>query len=220
MYGVRVAHGRARLVDERSPVAEDAPRPLLVLAHRQVVAERVALEGRTRDRGVDVREEGRLERELGSRIEALHARLGPVEEVQEEALGRPGVRVGELAAVRSRHVRPRTCRRHEPREPVGVVRNRVLGRKDDRLASRELDAEVARAAVPELLGRDLVHDRAGGTGSFGAAVRRARVDDHDLDLLLDLLRGDPGQAAREVGAAVLDRDDDRDHRGVAARTNW
>ena len=119
--------------------------------------------------------------------------------------------MGELAAVRSRDVRPRACRRHEPREPVRVVRDRVLGREDDRLAPRELDAEVARAAVAELLGRDLVHDRAGGTRSLGAPVRRARVDDDHLDVLVDLLRGDPVQAAREVGAAVLDRDDDRDH---------
>ena len=55
---------------------------------------------------------------------------------------------------------------------------------------------------------DLVHHRAAFTRPLGASVRVARVDDHDLDLLLHLLRGDAGKAAREVGTAVLDGDDD------------
>ena len=152
--------------------------------------------------------------------EALHAGLRPVEEVEEEAFGWPGVRVGELAAVRAGDVRSRVRCSRKPREPTVVVRDCVLRREDDGLASCEAHAQVPRAAVTEFLGRDLVDDRAGGTGALRAAVGGARVDDHDLDLLLDLLRGDPGKAAHEVRAAVLDRDDDRDHRGVAARTNW
>ena len=126
----------------------------------------------------------------------------------------------ELAAVGTGDVRARARGCDEPREPARVVRDRVLRGEHDRVAARELDAQIPRAAVAELLGRDLVHDRPGGTRALGAAVRRARVDDHDLDLLLDPLRGDAREAAREVGAAVLDRDDDGDHRGVAARTNW
>ena len=43
-----------------------------------------------------------------------------------------------------------------------------------------------------------------------ASVPRARVDDDDLDLLVDPLSRDGLEAANEVGAAVLDRDDDRD----------
>ncbi len=49
---------------------------------------------------------------------------------------------------------------------------------------------------------------------------RAGVDDDDLDLLVDPLSRDRVQAAHEVGAAVLDRDDDRDHVGSAETTNW
>ena len=53
-----------------------------------------------------------------------------------------------------------------------------------------------------------------------AAVARPGVDDDDLDLVVDVLRRDRVEAADEIGAAVLDRDDDRDHAGVAAATNW
>ena len=88
-----VSHGGAGLVDERVSRPEDAPRPLLILAHRQVVSEREALEERARDRRVDVREERDLERELVAGVEALDTRLRPVEEVQEEPLRRAGVLV-------------------------------------------------------------------------------------------------------------------------------
>ena len=74
--------------------------------------------------------------------------------------------------------------------------------------------------VPELVRRDLVDDGARGARDVGAAVRGARVDDDDFDLLVDLLGRDPVEAADEIVPAVLDGDDDRDHRGVAARMNW
>ena len=48
---------------------------------------------------------------------------------------------------------------------------------------------------------------------------RPRVDDDDLDLLVDLLTQDRLQAAHEVDPSVLDWDDDRDHAGVTAATN-
>ena len=118
--------------------------------------------------------------------------------------------MSELAAVRARDVRARARGRRESREPAVVVRDRVLRREDDCIAARELHTQVPRAAVAELLRRDLVHDRAAFTRPLGAPVRGARVDDHDLDLLLHLLRGDAGKAAREVGTAVPDGDDDRD----------
>ena len=85
---------------------------------------------------------------------------------------------------------------------------------------RELRAEVARASVAELGRRDLVHARAASPRGLGAAVARAGVDDDDLDLVVDDLARDRVEAANEVGAAVLDRDDDRDHAGSAATTNW
>ena len=53
-----------------------------------------------------------------------------------------------------------------------------------------------------------------------APVLRARVDDDDLDLVVDLLARDRLQAAHEVEPAVLDGDDDGDHAGAAATTNW
>ena len=56
--------------------------------------------------------------------------------------------------------------------------------------------------------------------TVGAPVPRARVDDHDLDRLVDRLAGDPVEAADEIGPAVLDGDDDGDHRGAATSRNW
>ena len=158
--------------------------------------------------------------ELGPRLEPLDARLRPVHELEEEALGRPRVVMSELAAVRACDVLARARRSHESPEPAVVVRDRVLRGEDDHLAARELDAQVPRAAVAELLRCDLVHDRAVFTRLLGAAVGGARVHDNHLDLLLDLLGGDAGEATREIGTAVLDGNDDRDHAGVAARTNW
>ncbi len=86
----------------------------------------------------------------------------------------------------------------------------------------QLRAEIARAAVAELLRGDLVDAGAEPARALHAAVGRAGVDDDDLDLFLHLLARDRLQAADEVEASVLDRDDDRDHvrTGVAATTNW
>ena len=84
--------------------------------------------------------------------------LGPVEEVEEEPLGRSCVGVRELAAVRAGDVVRAAGRGGEPREPVLVVGDGVLRREDDEVARREPDPEVARAPVAELLGRDLVDD--------------------------------------------------------------
>ena len=74
--------------------------------------------------------------------------------------------------------------------------------------------------MTELRGRDLVHTRTPRTRELGTAVARARVDDDDLDLVLDQLAADRVEAADEIGTAVLDRDDDGDHAGSAATTNW
>ena len=74
--------------------------------------------------------------------------------------------------------------------------------------------------MAELGGRDLVDASPVTSREVGAAVTRAGVHDDDLDLSLDHLAVDRIEAAGEVGAAVLDRDDDGDHAGVAATTNW
>ena len=92
-------------------------------------------------------------------LEALHSRLGAVEEVEEVALGRAWRLVRQLPAVDARdRVVPE--RRGEMREPRVVGRVRVLAREDERLAARELRTEVARAAVVELARRDGVDARA------------------------------------------------------------
>jgi hypothetical protein len=64
-----------------------------------------------------------------------------------------------------------------------------------------------------------VYARAKTTSPCGTAVSRARVHDEYLDVLFDALVPDCVEAAHEIGAAVLDRDQHRDHRGVAATTN-
>ena len=113
-------------------------------------------------------------------------------------------------------------RRDERREPAFVRGVRILAREDERLASCELCAKVARAPVVEVLGRDLVHAGPEPAGLLRAAVGRARVDHDDLDLLVHGLARDRLEAADEVAAAVLHGDDDGDHAGagVAATTNW
>ena len=126
----------------------------------------------------------------------------------------------QLPAVRPGDVGRAPGGRRESREPGVVGRDGVLRGEDDELSRGEPDAEVPRAAVPELAGGDLVDDRAGRARPVGAVVIGARVDDDDLDGLVDRLQGDSGKTAGEVVAAVLDRDDDRDHFGVAARRNW
>ena len=89
--------------------------------------------------GVDVREQGRLERQLVGGVEALDARLGAVEEVEEEPLGRVRIGVRELTAVRAGEVVRAARGRDEPREPVLVVRDRVLRGEDDELARRGVE---------------------------------------------------------------------------------
>jgi hypothetical protein len=104
-----MAHRRPGLVDEREALAEDTPRPLLILAHGQIVAEWKPLENVPGDRRVDVREERRLEGELVAGGEPLDARLRPVQEVEEEALRRAGVLVRELTPVGTGDVRAGAC---------------------------------------------------------------------------------------------------------------
>ena len=94
-----------------------------------------------------------------SPLEPLSARLRPVEEVEEVALGRSGVVVRKLAAVRAGDPLGPGESADERGEPRLVGRERVLAREDEDLALRELGAEVARASVTELRGRDLVHAR-------------------------------------------------------------
>ena len=87
-------------------------------------------------------------------------------------------------------------------EPEIVRGVRVLAREDEYVAGSELGAEIPRPAVVELARRDLVHARAESAGTLDAAVDRTRIDDDDLDLLIDLLHSDRLEAADEVGAAV------------------
>ncbi len=101
-----------------------------------------------------------------------------------------------------------------------VRRDRVLAREDEGLALSDLRAEVSRASVAELGCGDLVNTCAASASRIGAAVARAGIHDDDLDLLRDDLAPDCVETADEVGSAVQDRDDDRDHAGIAATTNW
>ena len=92
-------HGGARLVDDRVPCEKHPARPLLVLAHRHVVAKRIGLPYLAWDRGVDVREERLLEAQLGDAAQSLDAWLRPIHEIEEELLRRGRVLVRELASV-------------------------------------------------------------------------------------------------------------------------
>ena len=180
-------------VHERVTVSEHASRPLLVLAHRQVVAERERSSSGARDRGVDVREERRLE---GQRL--VGPRRWTRGSGRRGSRGRSARAVGASRCGSWRPYAPATSRRRarggrEPGEPAVVVGNGVLRGEDDEVAARELDAEVARASVAELLGRDLVDDRSAPRAPLGAAVGRPGVDDDYLDLLVDLLGGDPAR---------------------------
>ena len=219
--GVRVADRGAWLVHDLEAGEQDPPRPLLILAHDHVGGERIPLQHRPRHRGVHVREERRLEAEPVGVDEALRARLGAVQEVEEVALRRDRLLVRELTPVDAGDLGAFAERGDEGCEP-GLVRGvGVLRREDEDVAAGALGAEIARASVAELLGPDLVNLCSEPARSLGAAVGGAGVDHDDLDLFVDLLARDCLQAADEIEASVLDRDDDGDHRtGAAATTNW
>src|SRR5439155_743591 len=78
--GVRMPHGGARLVDDRVPCEEHPARPLLVLAHRHVIAKRIGFPHMPWDRGVDVGEERLFEAQLVDAAQTLDARCRPVHE--------------------------------------------------------------------------------------------------------------------------------------------
>src|SRR5688572_7670038 len=91
-----------RLVNELVAGPEHAPRPLLILAHDQVVGERGRLPDAAWNCGVHVREERLLEDRLVVVLQALDARFRAVEEVEEVTLGRRRVVVWELPPVYAR----------------------------------------------------------------------------------------------------------------------
>ena len=73
--------------------------------------------------------------------------------------------------------------------------------------------------MPELSLGNLVNYRASLSRVLGAPVLGSGIDDDHFDGFVELLSLDPVEAADQVRAAVLDWNDDRDHRGVAASTN-
>jgi hypothetical protein len=65
--------------------------------------------------------------------------------------------------------------------------------------------------VAKLGGADLEHPSPAGPRQLGAAVARGGVDDQQLHRLVHVLAIDAVEAAPQVCASVLDRDDDGDH---------
>ena len=142
---------------------------------------------------------------------------------------RPAVRreareeLGQLArdhrarAAREGEVRPER-RAHPLVEPerlaVGlepaVLRHGVLREEADQVSAGALGAEVARAPVAEVLGRDLDQLGAGRACYLAGAVARPRVDDDQLDVALGPYRG---EHLLEALVAVLHRDNDGDRAG-------
>ncbi len=149
---MRVQDDGLRLVEDRVAGEQHAPRPLVVLAHDQVLGERELAEELPRDRGVHVREVGRLEVHVGGSVDPLHARVRPVHELPVVALGRWGGIERDVPAVDAGGVRARAQWRDERAEPAVVGRIRVLAREDECVPLRELGPEVAGTAVVELLG--------------------------------------------------------------------
>ncbi len=90
-------------------------------------------------------------RQLLAGREALGSGVRPVQEVEEELLGRSCVGVGELAAVRTGDLVRAAGRGGESHEPVLVGSDGVLRREDDEVARREPDPErcgCARGRTP------------------------------------------------------------------------
>ena len=85
-------------------------------------------------------------------------------------------------------------------------RHGVLRQEADELAGRSLHPEVARPAVPELLGRDL-DQLAPAARATQRAVARAGVDHEQLEVALGAHRGEHPLDKRP---AVLDGDDNGD----------
>src|SRR5204863_8216655 len=123
--------------------------------------------------------------------------------VQEVALGRPRPRVGKLSSVDACDGGLPAERAAQTLEPALVERIGVLADEHQKLALGKARAKVARRAVAELLGRDLVHDRAASARQLDAPIRGARVDHDYLDLLVERLRSDAVEAAAEVISTVL-----------------
>jgi hypothetical protein len=93
-------------------------------------------------------------------------------------------------------------------EPAAVERHGVLHQQGHVLARREGDAAVAGGAVVEGGRGDRVDGGAAGAGELRGAVRRAGVEDDDLEVGPRLLSKDAVEGVGEAGACVQGQDDD------------
>ena len=133
------------------PGAEHPARPLLILAHDQVVGEGKLPPQPAWHRRVHVGEERLLEARLSPAGVLLHTRVRPIEEVEEVALRRRRVGMWELPTVCTGHT-VSSERLDETREPALIRGVGVLAREDEQISAGKARPEVARPAVAERLG--------------------------------------------------------------------
>jgi hypothetical protein len=216
---VRVQHGRLR--HERLGVAStqhvDREHPVLGVGH---LAEWHLLPGRAREACVGIGEEpappdqpadGRRAPLVG--VEALEPhlpigreRLKPALEL--DANGQRGVLARAIRAVGDRDVIGQREAREQPLEPALVGRLGILGEQRDVLAGGFAHQQVARAAVAELVRRDLDHTRAVFPRHGNRVIARAGVAHEQL--VRDALARQRAQRAEQQLTAVAHRQGDRD----------
>src|SRR5918998_3070533 len=213
---VGVDDGGARLVDERVAPG-DGPRP-----PPQVLPEARAPEGdllphRAPQAGAHVVEEGdpatfnRRQRPVAFRSScvlhpSLEARGGRIRD--EHAGQRAAPRAGDLAPVEPGDQGVVLEGFDHGGQPAVVERHGVLHQQGHVLAPGEGEPAVAGGAVVEGGAGDGVHGGAAGAGQPGGAVRRARVEDNDLELPIYLLGEDALEGLGEAGAGVQGEEDD------------
>ena len=118
-----------------------------------------------------------------------------MEEVEQQPLDdRARVRARQVGAERRAHVLGQPEALHVLLQPALVRGRGVLGQEGHELAARACHREVARAPVPELLGRYLDHRRSGRARDLARAVARAGVDHQHLELLVELAGRTPRRA--------------------------
>ena len=218
---VRVVDGRAGMEDLGVSGLDHLARQQLVLGVRHLAIGH-PLPRQARDGAVHVREELKpvgIQAVLGERVR------GAVEPLDVDALAL-APRAEVIAHLARKHVavaRPRDVGAEHERDVVGLRESiqdraepllgggrRVLGQERHHVAARALDRKVASTAVRELRLGDLDHVGAVTVRDLQRAVRRARVDDEQLDGHVHALRANRAQDLIEVRGAVQYGDRDRD----------
>ena len=212
---MRVADGGTWLVRDRIAGEQDAPRPFLVFAHRDVIRERQLLPDppwgwrSSHSR----RASARTSAHRGARRCVRGS--GPYMKSRKNRSRRPGAAARKLAAVHARNTGLFECRRRS----TGASSHRRDGvltgeraRLPTRAEPRDCGSPRGRSRPPVSRGR-----RHRALALAPGFRRPSPVNHDDLHGVLDELFSDRFEAANEIEPTVFDWDQDGDHRQRAGR---